>query len=187
MKDLFEIIDEILVSGHPAVIHFPIIGIVMAMVAGFTALMFAIIADLGKDQEWMTLDRKDTLDSMVDRFGFASWIMDFMGIFGLIIAAWSGFKSAGSIETAVSSDLLAYKIKLSIYVFFLLVTPLCLKIYMHFLGHPIFGESKVIPLLYLLPIMIAAVLTILISGAGGRYTYGHSILDTIGLGYLLPE
>ena len=187
MKDIGEIFDELLVSGHPAVIHFPIIGIVMAMVAGYTALMFAIIADLGKDQGWMTSGRKETLDALVDRFGFASWIMDFMGIIGLIVAAWSGFKSAGSVETAVSSDLLAFKIKLTIYVFFLLLTPLLLKVYMHFLGQPIFGESKVIPLLYLLPIMIAAVLTLLISGAGGRYTYGHSILDTLGLGYLLPN
>ncbi|OLS23055.1 MAG: hypothetical protein HeimC2_27950 [Candidatus Heimdallarchaeota archaeon LC_2] len=187
MRDIFEIIDELLVSGHPAVIHFPIIGIVMAMVAGYTALMFAIIADLGKDQDWMTKDRKVMLSTMVDRFGFASWIMDFMGIIGLIVAAWSGFKAAGSLDSAVSSDLLAFKIKLSIYVFFLLLTPLLLKVYLNFLGKPIFGESKLIPLLYLLPIMIAAVLTLLISGAGGRYTYGHSILDTLGLGYLLPS
>lgn len=187
MRDIFEIIDELLVSGHPAVIHFPIIGIVMAMVAGYTALMFAIISDLGKDQEWMTKDRKVMLSTMVDRFGFASWIMDFMGIIGLIVAAWSGFKAAGSLDSAVSSDLLAFKIKLSIYVFFLLLTPLLLKVYLNFLGKPIFGESKLIPLLYLLPIMIAAVLTLLISGAGGRYTYGHSILDTLGLGYLLPS
>ena len=112
MKDIAEIIDELLVSGHPAVIHFPIIGIVMAMVAGYSALMFAIIADLGKEQEWMTSGRKETLDSLVDRFGFASWIMDFMGIIGLIVAAWSGFKASGSVENAVSSDLLAFKIKL---------------------------------------------------------------------------
>ncbi|MHA2099140.1 MAG: hypothetical protein ACW99A_10665 [Candidatus Kariarchaeaceae archaeon] len=187
MKSIFEIIDEILVSGHPAVIHFPIIGIVMAMVAGFTALFAAILIDVGDRQGWLIETRKNQLERFVDRFGFASWIMDFMGLVGLVVAAWSGFRSAGSIETAVSSDLLAFKIKLTIYVFFLLLTPLLLKVYMAYLGKPIFGESRIIPLLYLVPIVISAVLTILISGAGGRYTYGHSILDTLGLGYLLPE
>jgi uncharacterized membrane protein len=187
MKSIFEIIDEILVSGHPAVIHFPIIGIVMAMVAGFTALFAAILIDIGERQGWLIETRKVQLERFVDRFGFASWIMDFMGLVGLIIAAWSGFKSAGSVDTAVSSDLLAFKIKLTIYVFFLLLTPLLLKVYMSYLGEDIFGKSRIIPLLYLVPIVISAVLTILISGAGGRYTYGHSILDTLGLGYLLPD
>ncbi|MCE7735113.1 MAG: hypothetical protein GPJ54_09565 [Candidatus Heimdallarchaeota archaeon] len=187
MKNIFELFEELLVSGHPAVIHFPIIGIVMAMVAGFTALFAAILIDIGERQGWLNDMRKIHLEKFVDRFGFASWIMDFMGLLGLIMAAWSGFLSAGSVDTAVSSDLLAFKIKLSIYVFFLLLTPLLLKVYMAYLGEEIFGKSRIIPLLYLIPIVISAVLTILISGAGGRYTYGHSILDTLGLGYLLPS
>jgi len=184
--DIMKMFDELLVSGHPAVIHFPIIGIVMAMAAGFTALFFAILIDIGDYQGWMTDSRRTYLEKFVDRYGFASWIMDFMGLVGLIVAAWTGFRSAGSVETAVSSDLLAFKIRLTIYVFFLLLTPLLLKLYMTYLGEEIFGKSRIIPLLYLFPIVISAFLTIMISGAGGKYTYGHSILDTLGLGFLLP-
>ena len=187
MSSLMDIIDELLVSGHPAVIHFPIIGIMMGFLAGVSALIVAIFRDMTKDRSWYNEWWEEFNDRMIDRYGFASWIMIFMGEAGLIIAGLSGLQSSGSIESAMSSEILAFKVKLTIYVFCILLSPLLLKVYMSIIAKkPIFGESRIIPLLYLSPMAVAAFLTMIISGAGGRYTYGHSILDTLGLDWLFP-
>ncbi|MHA2091650.1 MAG: hypothetical protein ACW98K_12410 [Candidatus Kariarchaeaceae archaeon] len=187
MASLMEVIDELLVSGHPAVIHFPIIGIMMGFMAGATALAFGVFRDMFKNAKWFSPWWENMVERMIDRYGFASWIMILMGELGLIVAGLSGLQSAGSVENALSSEILAYKVKLTIYVFCILLSPLLLKIYMvAVVRRPVFGESRIIPLLYLTPMAVAAFLTMLISGAGGRYTYGHSILDTLGLGWLLP-
>ncbi len=187
MVDILQVLDELLVSGHPAVIHFPIIGIMMGFLAGASALAFAVFRDIFKNKSWFNEWWENYTESMIDRYGFASWIMIFMGEISLIIAGLTGLRSAGSLEAAVSSEILLFKIKLTIYVFFILLSPFGLKFYMAlFVKKPIFGRSRIIPLLYLTPMAVAAFLTMLISGAGGRYTYGHSILDTLGLGWLLP-
>ena len=84
MTNLFEIIDELLVSGHPAVIHFPIIGVVMGMMAAVSALLLGILIDIDsfESKSWVS---KPWFKKLIDRFEFASWIMLIMGQFGLII------------------------------------------------------------------------------------------------------
>ncbi|MHA2503612.1 MAG: hypothetical protein ACXAE3_12165 [Candidatus Kariarchaeaceae archaeon] len=179
--------DDLLVGGHPAVIHFPIIGIMMGMVAAVTALVLGVLLDIFDKSEWLTEARRKATDRFIDRFEFASWIMIFMGELGLLIASYTGFQSAGGVDPAVENELLAFKVKLSIFVFFILIGPILLKAYLGLIkNRAIFGYGRIIPVLYILPQLAAAILTVLISGTGGRYVYGHSILDNIGLGWLLP-
>ena len=89
---------------------------------------------------------------------------------------------------AINNELLEFKVRLSIFVFFLLLAPIFMKTYIGIVyDQTIFNnKSPVIAILYLLPLIPAAVLTMIIAGAGGRYVYGHSIVDTFGLGFLLP-
>ena len=52
----------------------------------------------------------------------------------------------------------------------------------------VFNDNPIIvPILYVLPLFISTFLIVIIAGAGGKYVYGHSILDIVGLGWLLPK
>lgn len=188
MVNIFDAIAEILRSGHPAVIHFPLIGAMMGAVAAISALLIAIFIDIAEQKDWLDEGKREFIKRYIDRFEFSSWILIIMGEAGIIIAGITGMNAAGDAASAVTVPLLQYKIMLSIYGFFILLAPLVLKLYLS-LGpkKPVFSGSRIIPILYIIPIVIAAVMMVLISGAGGRYTYGHSILDPLGLGWALPS
>ncbi len=181
---LTEVIEELLVAGHPAVIHFPIIGVMMGAMAAMTALAFAIGLDVFEKR---LSNHKETIQRYIDRFEFSSWILVFMGLVSLIIAGWTGIRSAGNLDAAISSEVLSFKVQMSIYAFMLIISPLALKVFIwRKYNKSIFNGSKIIPVLYIIPLLIAAAQIMVLSGAGGRYVYGHSILDTIGLGWLFP-
>lgn len=182
---LVRMFDELLVSGHPAVIHFPIIGVMMGAAAGISALLIAIAIDLFSEK--LSEDMKQYGYKLIDRFEFSSWILVFMGEVSLIVAGWTGFRSSGGVDVALSNEILAFKVKMTIWVFFILLAPLLLKVFFSVkLRKPIFYKSRIIPILYILPLIISAGMIMVLSGAGGRYVYGHSILDTLGLGWIFP-
>lgn len=179
-----KVIDELLVSGHPAVIHFPIIGVMMGAVAAMTAFVLAVGLDVFEKR---LAKHKEMIERYIDRFEFSSWILVLMGLLSLIVAGWTGIRSAGSLDVAVSQEILSFKVKLSVYAFLLILAPLGLKVFIWLkYNKSIFNGNKVIPVLYILPLLIAALQIMVLSGAGGRYVYGHSILDTLGLSWLFP-
>lgn len=185
---IFDTVFEFLGTGHASVIHFPIIGILMGFAAGFTALLLGMSIDGFINKEWMTEPRVRSLQNFIDRFEFTSYILLILGLGGYVIAGITGFLTSGSISNAINHELLEYKVRLSIFVFFLLIGPISLKTYFGLVYKKnIFNnKSRIIPLLYLSPLIPAAIMTMIIAGAGGRYVYGHSILDTFGLSWLLP-
>lgn len=185
---IYDGIFDFLSTGHPSVIHFPIIGILMGFGAGLTALTLGILYDMMTEKDWFTKERQKSVRNYMDRFEFTSYVLLILGFFGYIIAGITGILAAGSIDSSINNELLEFKVRMSIYVFFLTFTPIFLKTYFGIVYKKnIFNnKSRVIPLLYLLPLIPAAILTAIVAGAGGRYTYGHSILDSFGLSFLLP-
>ena len=185
---IFDTVFEFLGTGHASVIHFPIIGILMGFAAGFTALLVGMSIDGFINKDWMTESRVQSLQNFIDRFEFTSYILIILGLLGYLISGITGFLSAGGINNAINHEMLEFKVRLAIFVFFLLFGPIFLKTYFGLVYKKnIFNnKSRIIPLLYLTPLIPAAIMTMLIAGAGGRYVYGHSILDTFGLSWLLP-
>lgn len=185
---VFNAIMEFLETGHASVIHFPIIGILMGFGAAFSALMISISLDLLADWFEKYPNLRNSAYNFVDRFEFTSFALIILGLGGYVIAGVTGFLRAGSVSASINNDLLEFKVKLSIYVCFLLITPIFLKVYIGLVyKRNIFNnKSRIIPLLYMFPLIPSAIMTAVIAGAGGRYVYGHSILDTFGLGFLFP-
>ncbi len=180
---------EFLHTAHPAVIHFPIIGILASFMAGSTALLIKIVADIAYHRDWIDMDWKELAYRFVDRFEFTSYVLIFLGMGGYVIAGVTGFFSIGGVEPAINNTLLEYKVRLSLYAFVLCFTPIFLKTYIGivFRRNVFTNESYILPILYLLPLVVAAGLTSVVAGTGGKYVYGHSILEIFGLSFLLPE
>ena len=91
-------------------------------------------------------------------------------------------------EFAVTTDLLAFKMQLATISIFVILIPLIFKLYlMKKTENKIFEDSVLRPIFYLVPVFIGTFLIILVAGAGGRYVFGHSVLDNVGLGFLIPQ
>lgn len=185
---LSELIIEFFVSSHPAVIHFPIIGIMMGFTAGLTALTIRLLADYLDRINKISIQKHSTAMNFVDRFEFASFILVIMGIFGYGIAGITGFYSAGGVEAAINHEILEFKVRLSIFAVLLLFIPVVLKTYVGIVyKRQLFTNKSIVPaILYLVPLIIAAPITVVVAGAGGVYVYGHTVLDLIGLGWIIP-
>lgn len=181
---IIEALEEFLVTGHSAVIQFPIIGVIMGLVAVMTALIIAITLNIFNKR---LNNHKEIIQRYINRFEFASALLVLMGIFSLIIAGVTGLNTVGTMEGALTQEILTFKVKLTIYAFFMLMSPLGLKLLLSIkYQKSIFSVSKIIPLLYITPLLIASVQIMLLSGSGAMYLYGHSILDTLGLSWLYP-
>ncbi len=197
---------DLLQNLHPAVIHFPIAGILVAVTAGVIALLLGIACDVinyyskVKKKSLLSEENIERLWLFIDRFEFTSWIGAVLGELGLIIAGISGLYDAKGIDVSVNNPYLALKVQLTIYLFFILLVPIVIKLYVGIVHQKsIFGSEKggippnpypwsyrVPPFLYLSTLAISAFLAVLIGGAGGKFVYGHSVLEEVGLGFLLP-
>ncbi len=189
IDDFVNMMTEFFASSHAAVIHFPIVGILMSFAAGATAFGIKVLVDILLKREMISQDTWDLSLRYVRRFEFSSYILLILGILGYGIAGYTGFQSAGGVSPAIENTLLEYKVRLSIYTLFVLLTPLILKTYVGWRYHAHIFDRKhiILPILYLIPIIIGAALTAIIAGTGGKYVYGHSILETFGLGFLIPQ
>ncbi len=199
MADLFQ-------NLHPAVIHFPLVGIFMAFGSGLIALLIVFSLDVvryyeqRKLKELLTRERIELAWRYVGHFEFTSWIAAVMGEVGLIVAGLTGLYDADGIDAAMNNKFISFKVQLSLYLFFILLVPIMLKVYVALVhGRSIFGARtgndspdsqsltyKIPPILYLFTLAICTFLAMLIAGTGGKIVYGHSILDSLGLGFLIP-
>lgn len=111
-----------------------------------------------------------------------------VGIISLPITIITGYLDAEPLENAVSKDLLAYKIILSMFLL-LIVFFLSLILYnSHFkVKRRVYFQENPIPLIFTLLTIIAGMLTSLIGAAGGQYVYGENFLNDIGLSFLIVD
>lgn len=186
---IIDALKEFIEVGHAAVIHFPIVGSLMAFTFAACGVLLKITVDFLRKHNTISEETQETGHRFAERFEFASYVMIFVGIAGFLIAGITGFGSTGGIEPAINNVLLEYKIRLSLYAFVMLFPPLVQKTYigLKFRQCLFTRKSILVPLLYLFPLAISATLTSILAGVGGKYMTGHSILETFGLGFLIPE
>lgn len=189
MKSIIEMINEFLSTGHASVIHFPIIGVMFSFLSASIALFLTIALRVSDRRNKLDDFQIETIKKFISKFEFTSYISIILGELGLIIAAITGFYAAGSISQAINIPLLEFKIRLTIYVFFLLMSPLFFKFYIGVVYQKdVFNDNDlIVPILYTLPLFISTNLIMVIAGAGGKYVFGHSILEIIGLGWIFPK
>ena len=170
---------------HVSIIHFPIVTFIFASVSGLLAFLMIILSHkpfftkINDDQKYQLAIQIIEIISIINLL---------LGELSIPIVAFMGLYDAKSVEIAVTTDLLAFKIQLTMVAFCLFSVPLIYKLYlMKKANGKIFENSILIPIFYLLPVLLGTALFLLIAGAGGRFVFGLSILDYVGLGFLSPE
>lgn len=170
---------------HVSVIHFPLATLTIASAFGILSFLALILRKLH------ILEMKLDDEKIEKLFNVLELITVFNLLFGLLsipFVALFGFIDAGSVEYAVTTDLLAFKIELTIVASFILLVPLIYKLYLiKKTGVKIFDNSILKPIFYLAPLLLGTFSILLVAGAGGRYVFGHSLFDNVGLGFLIPE
>lgn len=180
-------LDEFLQFVHPTIIHFPIVGFVIGSIAALFAFLLLIIHKLMKNKSFYQ-NYHELMELFIDRLELFSWINILIGELFFPFVVVTGIIDANGIENAINQDLLAYKIKLSVYIYFIMLSPIFLKLFASSIfNDKVFGESIIISILYLVPLLIANILTLIVAGAGGKYTFGRSLFDRIGLNFLIPK
>ena len=68
------------------------------------------------------------------------------------------------------------------------IPPIYLKLYLNKIGNgeKIYNKFAYI-ISYIIPISLGTFLVLIIAGAGGRFVFGHSLFDNVGLGFLIPD
>ncbi|MFV2015426.1 MAG: hypothetical protein ACC656_08375 [Candidatus Heimdallarchaeota archaeon] len=166
------IIDDLLNNSHNILIYIPIISIIVAFGLGFLNLSFAIFLEYYKEKSWVRRYKINSTEILIDKFELIGFLAIIITQLGIIIAMFTGINSAGSFEKAINDDLLEIKVRLTIYVFFLLWTPIFLKLYINQkFGKDVFQDSPtIVSILYLLPQLISVIFMIFITQAGFEFT-----------------
>lgn len=170
---------------HVSVIHFPLVTLSFATIFGGLAFILVFFKQIA------ILADKANEESLSKYLHFLENVTVFNLLFGVLsipFVALMGFIDAKSLELAVTTDMLAFKIQLTTIAFVILSIPLVYKLYLiKKTDYKLFQNSVVIPFFYLLPVVVGTFLILLVAGAGGRYVFGHSLFDNMGLGFLIPQ
>ena len=170
---------------HVSVIHFPLATLSLASIFGILNFLLVILRKIHTSTKKVDSEK---LERSIQVFEIVTVINLLIGLLSIPFVALMGFIDAGTVEYAVTTDLLAFKIQLTIVGSFILLVPLIYKLYlMKKTDVKIFDESIWKPIFYLAPLLLGTSLILLVAGAGGRYVFGHSILDNVGLGFLIPD
>ena len=166
------IFDDILNKSHDILIVIPIIGIFVAFGLGFLTLSISIFLEHYKDKSWVKRYKINSIELLVDKFELAGLLAIIITQLGLLIAMFTGIYSAGNFENAINHNVLEIKVRLSIFIFFLLWTPVIQKLYINQkFSKDIFQDSpKLVPILYLLPQLVSLMFMIIIIQNGFDYT-----------------
>ncbi len=168
------IVDDLLNNSHNLLIIIPIIGIITAFILGFLSLVIVIFLEYYRDKSWVKRYKINSTELLIDKFELGGFLAIIITQMGILIAMFTGIGSSGNFENAINDDLLEIKVRLSIFMFFLLWTPIILKLYVNQkFGKDIFQDSpKIVPILYLLPQLISLIFMIIILQTGLEYPNG---------------
>lgn len=169
---------------HVSVIHFPIATSILASAFGLLALLLVFLRKIFLKIKGIN---SDPLEKYIRAFEIISVFNLLFCVLSIPFVALMGFIDAQSIEKAVTTDYLAFKIQLTTVALCILIVPLIYALYLYKKAeNKIFDESIIKPIFYIFPVLLGMSLILLVAGFGGRYVFGHSVLDNVGLGFLLP-
>lgn len=166
-------ISQLFILLHPFIVHVAIVSILFAFSSSLIALLISYIRPHS---------------DYIEKFGFSSYLLLVISLITIPLSIISGYIDAGSLDSAANNSILSFKIRLSFMLLFIIISPLTIKIYTNkLLGKKLFIDETLFTLMYVGFLLIATVLIFLIGALGGYYTYNHSFLDNLGLGYLLID
>lgn len=166
-------ISQLFILLHPFIVHVAIVSILFAFSSSLIALLLSYIRPHS---------------DYIEKFGFSSYLLLVISLITIPLSIISGYIDAGSLDSAANNSILSFKIRLSFILMFIIISPLTIKIYTNkLLGKKLFIDETLFTLMYVGFLLIATVLIFLIGALGGYYTYNHSFLDNLGLGYLLID
>lgn len=182
--DLIDSIMSLFTYVHVSIIHFPIVTFILSSFFGILAFLLVFL----KNRDDIEDARKEKIEKILPYIEFISFLNLVLGLLSIPIVALMGLVDARSIDNAVNTDMLAFKIQLTIIVTFIFVSAVLVKIYLNkIVKIQIFNDSKIISLFYLFPVLLGTFIILIIAGAGGRYVFGHTLFDNVGLGFLVPQ
>jgi uncharacterized membrane protein len=180
-------LEELLDFAHPAIIHFPIVGFIIGSLTAMMALGLLLFHKIFLDRSFYE-GYRDQVNGYIEALEMISWTNILIGELIFPFTVVTGILDANGVENAIRQDLLAYKIRISLIIYFVMISPIFMKLYASSIRESkIFGSSIAVSCLYTLPILVSSFLTLLVASAGGKYTFGKSIFDNIGLEFLIPE
>lgn len=166
-------ISQLFILLHPFIVHVAIVSILFAFSSSLIALLLSYIRPHS---------------DYIEKFGFSSYLLLVISLITIPLSIISGYIDAGSLDSAANNSILSFKIRLAFMLLFIIISPLTIKIYTNkLLGKKLFIDETLFTLMYVGFLLIATVLIFLIGALGGYYTYNHSFLDNLGLGYLLID
>lgn len=182
--DMISDIASLFIYLHVSIIHFPIVTFLFACLFG----LISYILVLYKNRKGTSDLQRERIEKSLPFLEFVSVINLALGLISIPIVALAGLIDARSLDNAVYTDFLAFKIQLTIITTFVLLSAFIFKMHLHKnIKIPIFKESKTIPLFYLFPLFLGTFMILIIAGEGGRYVFGHTVFDNVGLGFLVPK
>jgi hypothetical protein len=158
-------LEELLDFAHPAIIHFPIVGFIIGSLTAMMALGLLLFHKIFLDRSFYE-GYRDQVNGYIEALEMISWTNILIGelIFPFTV------------------------VRISLIIYFVMISPIFMKLYASSIRESkIFGSSIAVSCLYTLPILVSSFLTLLVASAGGKYTFGKSIFDNIGLEFLIPE
>ena len=179
---------------HKLVVHFPIDGFTSSFLAAFIALILDVRTSRRVASNTLSEEEQLKLYTIIDRFEFASYYTLVIGWLGLLVAGLLGLNDADNRDD-FGNDLIIYKITMATILLVLTTSLVIIKTQQLRSGKKIFGSDFSIPLsfsarkseyLFFLFLLLMALITILVGAAGGKYVWGSTIMEEIGLDPLIP-
>lgn len=182
-----------MVSLHSPVVHFPIGGLFVTVIA--TLLAFSLNF-LFKTDKIPSSIKKYLGEDIITKLDFVAHIAGIIGLFGILLSTFTGILDAGGansfiitdfnvilagILNSLASDLLTYKIGLTIIAFNIFLSAGIFRLYfVTYKGKKhMYHNSIYIQVIYLMAILYGFTFLILIGATGGILTSGSTILSQI--------
>jgi uncharacterized membrane protein len=190
-----------MISLHSPVVHFPIGGLFVTVIA--TSIAFLLNFLIKRDKIPKSLKRY-LGDDIITKLDFVAHVAGIIGLFGIILSTFTGILDAGGanslvitdfgiilagISNSLASSLLTYKIGLTIITFNIFLVAGIFRLYfVTFKGNKnMYQNSLTIQLVYLISILYGFTHLVLIGAVGGILTSGSTVLSQIPLvNELLP-
>ena len=179
---------EDLFSGtHVVLVAFPTAGVIFSLLLALIALALGIYLDFTKDKgSKANITQQNSLLDYIQKFEFSSWILLVFSYLSITVVAYAGYVDANGFQFIDGNSYLTYKLQLTFYLLSILISPIIQKGYLKWkYNRNVFEISRLMPVIYILPIFIGTCLIILIAGAGSSFANGYTVLEKVNLDFLV--